>query len=324
MRFCLDIDAASRIMTTISASEPLLSEAAYFIMQKPAFNAPKVLRSAMEDSTISNGDRGELLVLLLFILARDAAVGPADNKGRPVAGNRWFRLSSFLYDATFRRQNVPSQVITRSSIDALNHLKQDFPNAKLHLNHFIKVHDVDITSLLLLQGRGAGVLCAHSQSGVDAIITFLNDDARLVRSNAGLILVQIKNNPQYSHLPHAKLFVAMDPFDLAIIKKGEDAVPLIKIIFALGAKTPYLNVKRHHPTAEYGAVVYEIWCAGVSPDILGPVEHQDADVWNALLEASYGWKKRYDSTSALTRDLRRSAAPGVAIDHFDRWADRNY
>jgi hypothetical protein len=81
MRVCLKIDAAFETMTTTSSSEPILSEAAYFVMQRGSFNAPKALKSVMEGFSISKGDRGEFLVLLLLILARDATVGDADEFG---------------------------------------------------------------------------------------------------------------------------------------------------------------------------------------------------------------------------------------------------
>lgn len=323
MRVCLNIDTASEIMTTTSSSEPLLSEAAYFIMQKPSFNAAKALQSVMGSFAISERDRGEFLGLLLFILARDAAVGPANQFGRPMSGERWFSLSDFLYGEIFRQQ-VPSLLVNERSIHALQQISEDFPQAQLHFNHFIKVHEnnaIDLTSLLLLQGRGAGVLLANNQT---AIITFLKDSTTLTRPNAGLILTQITHGSNYSNVPQNRLFCAMDPYDLAILKQGENAVPLIKIVFALAAKSPSLNVIRYDPHSEYGAVVYEIWCAGMSPDILGPIEHQEVGVWDGLLQASYGWKELYKTTSPVSRDLRRSVNPGAALDsgHYSRWADR--
>jgi hypothetical protein len=65
MRVCLKIDSAFETMTTMSSSEPILSEAAYFVMQRGSFNVPKALK---EGFSISKGDRGELLVLLPLIL----------------------------------------------------------------------------------------------------------------------------------------------------------------------------------------------------------------------------------------------------------------
>ncbi|KAF8729826.1 hypothetical protein AX14_005991 [Amanita brunnescens Koide BX004] len=141
-------------MTMTSSSEPLLSEAAYYMMQKPSFNTVKALRSVIERFTISKGGRGEFLVLLLFTLARDAAIGPADQFGRP--GNRSFGLSNFLCEV-FRAPDVPSNLINEESIDALKNLVMDFPDVQLHFNHFVKLHEhkaIDFTSL-----RRWGSLC---------------------------------------------------------------------------------------------------------------------------------------------------------------------
>jgi hypothetical protein len=124
--------------------------------------------------------------------------------------------------------------------------------------------------------------------------------------------------------PQQKLFDAMDPYDIGILEEDTPVIPLIKIVFALAARTPSLNVVRHPPTEEYPAVIYEIWRAGISPEILGPVEKQQECIWEALLQASYSWNELYKTTSQVTADLRRSATPGVGRDdgHYSCWARR--
>jgi hypothetical protein len=204
MRVCLKIDAAFEIMTTTSSSEPILSEAAYFVMQRGSLNTPKALKSVMEGFAISKGDYGEFLVLLLMILARDATVGPPDELGRPIKGKCWFTLTDFLYGQVFRKQDGSSRFVDATSNRALHALLEDFPNSHFHFSHFVKVHEyraIDMDSLLLLLGRGAAVLCANNQTGIDAILVFLRDGTKLVRENAGLCLVQVKNDPKYSMKP---------------------------------------------------------------------------------------------------------------------------
>jgi len=325
MRVCLKIDAAFETMTTTSSSEPILSEAAYFVMQRGSLNAPKALKSVMEGFSISKGDRGEFLVLLLLILARDATVGPPDELGRPVRGKRWFGLADFLYGQFFQKQKGSSRLVDAKSLRALRMLPKDFPNAHLHFSHFVKVHEyraIDIDSLLLLQGRGAAVLCANNQTAIDCINVFLKDGTKLVRENAGLAFCQVKNDPKFSMKP--KTFAAMDPYELGVLEDGDPAVPLIKIVFALAAKTASLNVVRRAPTNDYPAVVYEIWCAGLSPDILEPIIAQETGIWDSLLQASYGWKELYKTTSKVAVTLRQSATPGAAREagHYCRWARR--
>ena len=233
LRVCLKMDGALQTMTTRSPSEPILSEAAYVVMQRQSFNAPNALKSVMEDFPISKGDRGEYLVLLLLVLARDATVGVPDQFGRPITGRRWFGLSDFLYGQLFRMQTPSSRTVDKRSIKALNMLEKDFPEARLHFNHYVKVHEqeaIDTVSLLLLQGRGAAVLCADNQTGLDAINVFLREGTQLIRDSAGLVLSQIKNHSKYTKTPQQKLFDAMDLYDLGILSKRDAAVPLIKIV----------------------------------------------------------------------------------------------
>ncbi len=74
MRICLKIERATESMTTVAASEPLLSEAAFLLMQMPDFNAPDAMKDVLSGFGIAPGLRGEFVVLLLAILARDSAV----------------------------------------------------------------------------------------------------------------------------------------------------------------------------------------------------------------------------------------------------------
>jgi hypothetical protein len=106
----------------------------------------------------------------------------------------------------------------------------------------------------------------------------------------------------------------MDPYDLKILQEGDGAVPLIKIVFALAAKKPSLHIARHGPTEDYNAVVYEIWCAGISPDFLAPIKSQEVGIWDSLLQASHGWKDLYKTPSDVTTNLRKSVTPGAARD----------
>jgi hypothetical protein len=115
----------------------------------------------------------------------------------------------------------------------------------------------------------------------------------------------------------------MDVYKLNILKDGEDAVPLIKIVFALASRTSSLIVSRHPPSTKYNATVYEIWCAGVSSDTLNAVEPSQANTWAALLQASYSWKATY-ADAGVDKELRTSMNPGAATDpgHWGRWTNR--
>jgi hypothetical protein len=127
-------------MVTVSALEPLLSEAAYSIMVQTSFNAPKAMKSVLEGFSINKDDCGEFLIMLLFTVACDKAVGPPSTHGSPTR-SQIFDTTSFLAEKLFK------------SPFKLKTLCADFPNGKMHFNHYIKVHEhatIDAESLLLL------------------------------------------------------------------------------------------------------------------------------------------------------------------------------
>jgi hypothetical protein len=83
MHICLKIDAAFESMVTVSASEPLLSEAAYSVMAQTSFSAPKAMKSVLEGFSINKGNRGKFLIMLLFTVVHDKAVSPLAENGSP-------------------------------------------------------------------------------------------------------------------------------------------------------------------------------------------------------------------------------------------------
>jgi hypothetical protein len=205
-------------------------------------------------------------------------------------------------------------------------LAESFSKAVMHFNHFIKLHDyksIDRECLLLLMTRDAGMLCANNHASIGAVNVFLHSGTKLAINNLGLILYQIKNDSHYSHIAKPNLFQSMDPYDLGILKEGDAPVPVIRIFFPLAAKTPGFQVTRHAPSATYTAVVYDIWSAGLSSNFLDPIDPR-TDVWDDLLQASYGWKEISKATTDVEKDLRRSMNPGTADDggHWSHWAVR--
>lgn len=88
---------------------------------------------------------------------------------------------------------------------------------------------------------------------------------------------------------------------------------------ALASKVPALNVTRIAPSNHYNAVVYEIWCAGLSPDIFNAIEAHQAETWNSLLRASYSPDVIYKDGANV--GLTRAIYPGSASEkeHWDSW-----
>ncbi|KDR72947.1 hypothetical protein GALMADRAFT_228637 [Galerina marginata CBS 339.88] len=319
LRVCAKIEANFRSMTSLAPSEPLLSEAAYAVMARGRFDPLSTFKSILEGFSVHKGDRGEFLVLLLFTLARDLAVGPPNELGHPRSGRRFFGFASFMYGHLFKNcAHIPAA-------SALELLYQDFPDAFMHFNHFVKMHSfscIDKQNVLLLVTRGAAVLCASRLGDIDGLNVFLKAGTKIAIDNLGLLLWQVKNDASFTDIPKPDKFESMDPYKLNILKTGDAPVPVIRILFALAAERPSLHVTRHEPSIDYGAVKYDIWIAGLSPDHLKPIDLQKADVWEAILQASYGWTDVYKAETLKQEKLRRAMNPGTTADsnHWCLWA----
>ena len=126
---------------------------------------------------------------------------------------------------------------------------ETFANAKMHFNHFVKVADYKVINrdyLWRMILRGAAVLCANNQAGVDFILPYAYSDKKLGRLNVGGMFWQIKNDARFGALPHPYLFDAMDPYKLGTFdEQDEDAtiggLPIIRVVTALASKVPLLR-----------------------------------------------------------------------------------
>ncbi|KAH7907566.1 hypothetical protein BJ138DRAFT_1104220, partial [Hygrophoropsis aurantiaca] len=335
-RVCLKIDLDPTRIVTVASSEPLLSEAAYWVMQNHAFDAPGALVSVLRGVTADKGSRGELVVMLALTLARDRAVGPAGDDGRPV--QRWTTLPAFfrhlfhspahtnpseLHDDVFA---ALGQTLSPAGPIATEVTFEDqFQDARVYFNHFIKVHEhsfINRAYFAALSYRGTAVLCEDSKSGIDGIVPFCS-----------------KNDVRYGSTPQVELFDTMDPWTLGIFNDmdpGSDSelgereesaskpvhapVPLIRIIFALAARTPSLKVVKASRVANsrgLGFCTYDIWCAGISPDILCPIDGNAQVSWADLLGASTAFEVYRQDTFCTQGqvEIRQSMNPGVGDDH---------
>ncbi|KAI9464318.1 hypothetical protein HD554DRAFT_2315894 [Boletus coccyginus] len=303
-------------MITATPSEPILSEAAYWLMSTEQFKPATALKTILGGFSVDRGDRGELLVMLLLIIARDIAVGFPNDFGFPRSGFRWCSVKAFL-SGLFVESAWTAAIGDRQSA------MEKVLDSKLYFTHFIKVHQHEMLnpkSIVRLMTRGAAILCANSQKGVDLIIPFTRGG--LTTQDLGVILVQVKNSMAYTANPIPKEFegMSLDPLS---------NIPTIQLFFSLAAKHDCLVVV---DTPKLPPDTFNFWIAGLSSKILHPVGVEGDAVWKGLLDASYGWQEVYleHGRSAKEREnreklmnIRRSMYPGGAMAgaHWRSWCD---
>jgi hypothetical protein len=89
----------------------------------------------MEGFSISKGNRGEFLVLLLLILARDAIVGSPDelaDRSKESVGSAW--LTSYMA-SFFRSRTVGSRLVHAKS-KCTTHASEGFPKRSASFQPF--------------------------------------------------------------------------------------------------------------------------------------------------------------------------------------------
>jgi hypothetical protein len=252
LRVCLSVRPGFTGAVTVSASEPLLAEAARRVMIKEDYNAPQALLDALRTSGMDKGDRGELIAMLLLILGYDKARAKLEtlNAPRPAIPLLDF-LEGLLNGNTM--DDVRNALPTHARDDHISTLGEAFKDSKVYFNHFIKVHDCEVINQRFLAGymmRGAAFVCATNQEGVDIGVPFTNKTEELEQENMGVILIQVRNTESFGTTPHRPLFDNMDPIHIGVFDSEQEAtVPVIRMIFALGARqgcvTPLaLSVRR--------------------------------------------------------------------------------
>ena len=160
------------------------------------FKAADTLTNCLNSYAIHKGDRGELL---LFILARDRAIGHSNGYGKPNSGRRWCSVPGFM--------NALFKLIPRSDTS----LKTLFANSKNFFNHWVKAQYamVNVQYLAQLMRRGAALLCATNQGGIDGIIPFLLAGYTISLKNIGVILWQVKSSQINQSPTSSKLWARM-------------------------------------------------------------------------------------------------------------------
>jgi len=355
MRLCLAATEGFYNMVTISPSEPLLAEASWTVMNRSLGpkRAPSALLSHINESYLNAGDRGEVVAALLLLLARDKAIqdretpnpggeppmgkSPKDFKYDGVTKGRIVTVPEFVDALVPPNSSVGSRQPTCCSSQHLpsTPLASAFGKGHIYFNHFIKVHDFQMVNreyLCHLFCRGAAIICANNQHGIDILIPVLMGTILRPEFMSGS-LVQVKNDGSFTDTVNIALFTLMDPFSVGLFSgddKGLSALPpVLRIVLALaseksGVTGPQIPARRSDCLAkETKFTAYDLWIAGVSSQSFGVIPDEETHVqYRQLLDRTrnvfntYGaltkgkFKEEEQSRIDARRMMHAGAAPG--------------
>ena len=325
MRVCVSVGDGIETLYAVASSEPLLSEAASYVMRTAMakFSMSNALTHVLSGFCINQGDRGELLVAALFTCARDQVINskphlPKEQLCHPFSVKDLF--SHLFSDSALAIVLRAKPSLCHSQELAGLPFEDVFGQAYMHFNHFIKPQEWKLLErgyLLLYLARGAAALGANCQPAFDAVYPFLYGGKELVRKRVGFIIVQVKNDSN-THRPINNIFPNMDPrkcrlLDESDIEDNVFPIPIIRLLFLLSSEEDcVIREEGPHETSPY-FTSYDFICHGVGEKVFRPV--QDCpDVWASLINKS-PWASLYDTPVS---DVVRAQLPGCGY-HEDHW-----
>ena len=281
MRLCIDVDNVNQTCETAQPAEPLLAEAAFYIIKEKHINQASELLQVLGGPTISKGDHGELICALLWLLARDKV---AQAQGKRVI--KVLDLMNALLASPWHATVKDAQPSRLKNDQDNAPFRDAFKDAVTHFTQFIKVPDQQVINrsyLWMALARGAAILRANSQSGTDIIIPILIRNTCLARNVVSAIIVQVKNGASYGANPDRLLFDLMNPYHNGFYDPDEqDTHPIIRMVFALGSKKSNVQVRQarqSQPSRTTKTATkftsYDIWCAMASSETFSVIDSNE-------------------------------------------------
>ncbi|KAF8523256.1 hypothetical protein BU17DRAFT_85925 [Hysterangium stoloniferum] len=331
MRVCLGVKAGFESVVTVAASEPMLTEAAATVMQYSNFKSCQALRQILEWPGMSKGDRGEVITCNITIDTLDRLMFQTkqlESESLIVPVTSYFEalFAQGIYNERIK-DRVPSMLNTMSHNKSF---AETFKDSRIYVTHFIKIYDSNVLSiefLLRLAARGAGVLCADNQFGIDVALPMLYKDPNSGKEFVSVIMKQSKNDFRYSDKPIDFLFDKMSPFDLRIFDKSYNPPPVIRMVYALassksgvttvvrGARTqPSRKKKKKCAFQKDPYTSFDIWCAQASAETFGAIQSEDSETYNELLKLSKDVPKMFEPEEISTKEVVQSMYPGATSD----------
>jgi hypothetical protein len=319
MRLCLAATAGREKFITFAGSEPLLAEAAYQLMNVAQSNPVHHLAHHPDLNCVDRGRRGELVATLLIMQACDAARAAS-------SGGRWVSVDKFMQELI-----PPSKYeILRDTLPKFS--RKDQANVKfvdmfrdygIWFNHVIKVEErgmLTADNLWKFVMRGAMVMCADGEEGIDMVLPVCDTQRELSRDTVTAILVQVKNDEQYQLKVKKKLFDSMSPKNLSIFPDGVDPKPVIRVVLALASRkagVTFAKARKRLPHHSDPFTAFDVWIAGLSP---AAYKHtgEDLESYRIMLERSLRRHDAFDlkddgqvdaETRGMRGSIRRRMAP---------------
>ena len=288
----------------VQASVPV-----WFNRGKSPFYLESWIRDERWWQTYYSCNQGELIAMVLCLLARDAAAKRLDHRVVPVCDF----IRELLVSSARVLRSKPTRV--RTADEANKTLEETFGKSKIFFNHFIKLHDNEIINrkyLWVLIARGTAGICANHQVGIDIVIPFLFWDHLLRRENVSAIFIQCKNSATFQVTTREYLLDMMNPYHIRFFDEKEIPVPVIRIVFALGLLIPKMEVlscpERSQPSrdaafkANYQVdkyTAFDIWCAKASCETFLPIKDDLRNTTRSMNPASGSHAAHYCSYTAF-------------------------
>jgi len=328
MRLCVAATAHLKQLFTASGSEPFLAEVARQLM---ADSGADPVRHLMENESlrcVQLSPRAELLAVLIIMRARDTAAGD-DRRWVPV--DDFFR--ALFPVSVYERLRCSKPAHWRRQGEEDNLFRGAFEGYCMWFNHVINVQDTAMVNrehLWKFITRGAMVVCAKPQTGINIVLPLCKRDKKLSRSSVSAILIQVNVHEHFLYPIDQTLFDLMDPFDVFSDPPTAAAPPppppVIRMVFALGSDEPgvFFGTDPAHGHGHgdgNGFTSYDIWCAGLSQNTFRDIDAGGAlssyqkllcrclrprEVWDLAADEDMYWD---EDTAVARAEQRRAMMP---------------
>ena len=271
MRLCLAATTGFESLITLAGSEPLLAEAASQIMYNSGASPVHHLAEHSDLHCVDRGQCGELVAALIIMQARDAAVMAQP----PNLRRRWIPITDFMQALLPKDKYIDLQGSLPTSWRAGEDrpFADTFKDYAMWFNHVIRIEKAEMINdkyLWTFITRGAMILCAQNQNGVDIILPLCLKTGQLSRKTVSAILIQVKNSDKYGYDIDRMLFDGLCPFKVGMFDETSTPRPVVRMVFALsssksGARFPDSEMReRSHTRYHDASTAFDIWCAGLS------------------------------------------------------------